>query len=125
MVQALGEPACLLMLPLEQLSTEPDSYLRSLSAFVGEELTYASERANVRSAAPDRWKLTDNKAIKRLASGGPLNRVRAAIRRRRPRQLEFNLTPELSAAVLAKFSESNQRVASALSLDLSKFGYFG
>jgi hypothetical protein len=122
-VGALGDQSRLIMLPLEQLNEDPQSYLGALSVFIGETLDYSGDRANVRRVAADRWKLLDNKAIKRLSAGGIAARARGAIRRRRPRHSEFFLPSELQAAVLDRFADSNRQLATDLGIDLNRYGY--
>jgi hypothetical protein len=111
----------LLVLPVEQLGNEPSQYFSTLSGFLGEPLKGLNlERRNVRSIAPDVWKI-EKTATRKAARKRRLGIVRALL----ARGAEIRLSSELKEKILSVYRDSNQNLASMLNLDLSRYGYCG
>jgi hypothetical protein len=111
----------LLVLPVEQLGNEPSRYFSALSAFLGEPLNSLDlERKNVRSIAPDVWQI-EAAEIKKAARKKRFGSIRVLL----ARGAEIRLAPELKEKILKVYRDSNQSLASALNLDLARYGYCG
>ena len=111
----------LLVLPVEQLGNEPSRYFSMLSVFIGEPLNgLQSERKNVRSIAPDVWRI-ERAAVRKVARKERFRSIRALL----AQGAEINLSTALKKKILAAYHDSNQQLAAALDIDLEQYGYFG
>ena len=119
MTEAVGDNN-VLMLPLEQLDSQPHEYLERLAAFVGHPLKDPIlGHKNVRRVAPDVWQI-DGKSMRRGLRKKRFGRLRSLL----ARPVEIRLSPELKQRILATYRESNQSLASSLNLDLVQYGYY-
>jgi hypothetical protein len=127
--EALGEDN-LFLFSYETLRGTPDRFARRLGAFLGLgaalDLDVGGE-GNVRSAGAQKWALRryDRRADARNGRALPLRLARAGMARfgsRRSGAIE--LTPELSARILAAYRPSNLRLAAKdPAADLERHGY--
>jgi hypothetical protein len=110
----------LLMLPLEQLGSEPSVYFSRLSQFLGESLSEGETLAHEKSRgiALDVWRLKD-KETNRAARERGFGTVRSLL----ARPIEIRLTPDLKERILERYRDSNRSLASSLKLDLARYGY--
>lgn len=108
----------LLVLPLEQLTVEPAKYLGLLAAFLGEPLKGSSlRRTNSRSPASDVWQI-EKQDLQKATRKKPFGWYRARL----AREVEFRLTPDLNASILAAYRESNLALSQALKVNLGQYG---
>jgi hypothetical protein len=120
--QAIGKEN-VLMIPLEQLGTEPQRYLSALSSFVGEPVnpeSVAAGRLNSRSLTTDSWQIKKD-AMKWSARKKPFGSYRALL----AGPIQISLSASVKEQILATYRQSNEALASALNIDLAQFGYYG
>lgn len=122
--QAIGKDA-LLMLPQEQLASDPQIFLQTLGNFIGEPTLAAPARKdqleNQRRVAHNSWRVQRQglpfiaqKALERVGIDPDKTLGNNTI----------ILTPELKAEILARYRDSNKALANALQLNLAYHGYW-
>lgn len=115
-----------LMLPFERLAAAPDAFHRSIARFLGVPApqfggAVATADRNARSAGAGTWQVRPLRP-----AAGRMSRLRSLPQRLAAgrRERTITLTPDLSAAMLSAYRDSNTRLAAALGVDLAAFGYF-
>lgn len=134
---ALGTDS-VLILPYEQLDTNPDNFIHSMFSFIGEpESTEAAlaalqgTRENVRSSRTDVWdirplapyrtiRLRPSRFVSALSLPKSLPVRRVDLRRGR----RIEMTTPLRDRLLAAYEESNRALDKKAKLDLGKYEYF-
>lgn len=131
LVEALGEQH-VLMLPYEFLLVNPEGFLRQIVRFqranqgdgVSIERLAASLPINVRSAAPDSWRLrSPQRGVLLRTLGSPkqsLHLVWSSAMRNR----SIRVAPSTKKKILDTYGEGNREVGQKIGHDLGEFAYF-
>lgn len=117
------------MMPYERFKTNPDGFQRELSTFLGAPEMDPSHGSgvtevdrNARSSGADTWAIRPaRRHVRPHGLARAFERLGDLGQRRRARTV--TLTPEVSVQVLDAYRASNARLASALGLELSAYGY--